>query len=68
MLVSINQILAVIKPKMWTFVIDEVKESYELLIKKNIEQKEANESLAEENRKLAKKIDLLCKKSGRISR
>jgi len=42
--------------------IDEVKESYELLIKKNIEQKEANESLAEENRKLAKKIDLLAKK------
>ena len=41
---------------------DEVKESYELLIKKNIEQKEANESLAEENRKLAKKIDLLAKK------
>lgn len=42
--------------------IDEVKESYELLIKKNIEQKEANESLAEENRKLAKKIELLAKK------
>ncbi len=42
--------------------IDEVKESYELLIKKNIEQKEANESLAEENKKLAKKIDLLAKK------
>ena len=42
--------------------IDEVKESYELLIKKNIEQKEANESLAEENQKLAKKIDLLAKK------
>lgn len=42
--------------------IDEVKESYELLIKKNIEQKEANESLAEENKKLAKKIDLLAKR------
>ena len=62
MLVSINQILVVIKPKMWTFLLIEVKESYELLIKKNIEQKEANESLAEENRKLAKKIDLLAKK------
>ena len=48
--------------------IDEVKESYELLIKKNIEQKEANESLAEENRKLAKKIDLLAKKWKNIVR
>jgi len=42
--------------------IDEVKESYELLIKKNIEQKEANESLAEENKKLLKKISLLAKR------
>lgn len=42
--------------------IDAVKESYELLLKKNVEQKEANESLAEENKKLAQKIDVLAKK------
>ena len=41
--------------------IDEVKESYELLIKKNIEQKEANESLAEEKKK-QKKLTFLQKK------
>lgn len=42
--------------------IDEVKESYELLIKKNIEQKEENAALTEENKNLAKKLDLLAKK------
>lgn len=42
--------------------LDEVKDSYDLLIKKNVEQKEANESLTEQNNQLQKKLEVLAAK------
>ena len=42
--------------------IDEVKDSYDALIKKNVEQKEANESLTEEINQLQKKLEVLASK------
>lgn len=42
--------------------IDEVKDSYDALIKKNVEQKEANESLTEEISQLQKKLEVLAGK------
>lgn len=42
--------------------IDEVKDSYDALIKKTVEQKEEMESLAEENNQLQKKIAVLAGK------
>ncbi len=42
--------------------LDEVKDSYDALIKKNVEQKEANESLTEEMSQLQKKLEVLAAK------
>lgn len=42
--------------------IDQVKDSYDALIKKTIEQKESNEALATENGQLTKKIEVLAGK------
>lgn len=42
--------------------IDQVKDSYDALIKKTIEQKEANEALAAENAQLVKKVEILANK------
>jgi len=42
--------------------IDQVKDSYDLLIKKNVEQKEANESLVADMGQLQKKLEVLAGK------
>jgi cell division initiation protein len=42
--------------------IDQVRESFDTLIKKTIEQKEANEALSAENAKLNQKLDALAEK------
>lgn len=42
--------------------IDQVRDSYDTLIKKSVEQKEQNEALAEENAQLTKKLEILANK------
>lgn len=42
--------------------IDQVRDSYDTLIKKSVEQKEKNEALAEENAQLTKKLEILANK------